>query len=449
MKHLISFIVIAFYFSNLSESFSREKNLICKEAYEYFAKGLFMKTPELLHELANEGRWSEILLPNPWQGGIFPNTNLKKHTYMNNTILLGMYSPGVFKDIDEAINYLKKEIDISPKLERFPETIDTYEVARKYYAYNSSYKEQFDTFKKLTSIGCAVYLSSPASCGKILNRIMDLMHPIGDTNLHLINAEVMAEEAYRIPLKNLAIKIHNQIIRNDLSPSSFIFDDLLNEFYLSGVDADLALDYAFKVMGSISNNGANSPNYMTQFVSRENYEVITSITIISAGIYVLDSMKLKKYGTHYAYPQEFVSSCEYGKNYHFWMSAFLAHYFKQKGISKSSSEVAAYLSNLGYQVHSPTVGRNPSLALAYKDDDVSFNLARIDLIFSRLGAYFGNNYNKIKSKNIDLIINEVFERRKKHEPLTIEESRRMYKENKMQFQLTWEQIVRAKMINQI
>src|SRR5690606_21351541 len=138
----------------------------------------------------------------------------------------------------------------------------------------------------------------------------------------------------------------------------------------------------WKVMAILASGGPNITFRLSLFKSDPDFDISRlSLAVISMGASVLDRMSIEN-KKMYSLPQEIRTSCLYPKPYHFWMTAYLAYKLNQSGQSVSASAEAAYISDLGYQMLSPTVGRDPSKVFVIEPFHFYNNLIRIDLTFA-------------------------------------------------------------------
>jgi hypothetical protein len=102
----------------------------------------------------------------------------------------------------------------------------------------------------------------------------------------------------------------------------------------------------------------------------------------------LDRRTAKK-GFLYTYPKEVNSLCDYGKNYHFWMTAFLARQAAKETSDATAAAVAAFTLDKAYQFIKVGHGRDP--AKPFREDTFSnySNNIRLDLAQAAAGAWFG------------------------------------------------------------
>ena len=106
------------------------------------------------------------------------------------------------------------------------------------------------------------------------------------------------------------------------------FGDLQNDLVASFLWAEplggpeLALKRAWEFLGLYGGRGAGFS--FESLTSQENISVPMSMQIIAAGLQVLTRASLHS-GKLYAYPRFVSTNCEYGRPYHFWMGAYLAH----------------------------------------------------------------------------------------------------------------------------
>jgi hypothetical protein len=154
-------------------------------------------------------------------------------------------------------------------------------------------------------------------------------------------------------------------------------------------DPKKALEYTWSLMGVIATGGSSAGNvFMALCGTSKPLSMQQSFEVIARGSLVVDRMTAKN-GFLYTYPKEVNSLCDYGKNYHFWMTAYLAREAMKETHDKIASAAAAFSLNKGYQFAKDGYGRDPSKP--FKEDAFTNynNNVRLDLAQASAGAWFG------------------------------------------------------------
>jgi hypothetical protein len=246
-------------------------------------------------------------------------------------------------------------------------------------------------------------------CAKSLQDNLALVQPHGDTNLIDVWKEVLKDPIYIRVMKKVALR-NLALIENRKIPESHFFDDLKDAFFTELHDKNKATDHTFNLLGVLASNGVNSDSFIPCKVS---IEIRSTILALNLGSMVLDRRTAEK-GFLYSYPKEVNSLCDYGKNYHFWMAAFLARYGAKKTGNVTASAAAAYTMDKGYQFMKEGIGRDRTKAFTENAFSNYNNNMRLDLTQSAAGAWYGAtsvnaNAIQISRKEFELGLKKLFE----------------------------------------
>lgn len=272
---------------------------------------------------------------------------------------------------------------------------------------HSNYKNEIDQFFTLKTLAlCSFYaIKDSVNCSKILSKIINEMLPVNDITLVNTVEDVLFKNVkiYEASLIKIALKLIKKV---DLRAKNagHLFDDIFNEFLISGYSVNEANNFTMNTIAVLASRGANF--YLLQDLKTiHNYKTISALAIISSAISVLDSLTFDS-GSPYSFPKEVIVNCDSGKWYHFWMTAFLARKSYLETKDKNASLWASYLSNVGYQMKSKTVGRDPNFPFKVNSLDLYNQKIRIDLAYAGAGAYFGSqSFNKNKLIDIEAALN--------------------------------------------
>lgn len=152
-----------------------------------------------------------------------------------------------------------------------------------------------------------------------------------------------------------------------------------------------AYDRTWEFLGIYSTSGGNIAARSAQLLgeSLPGYQVSELLGFFAVSSGVLDAELFFRGRPLFSIPTHVQSTVHTGKPYHFWMSAYLARKNVVLGRSKAGSATAAWLAQLGYQMKSTTVGRDPKRALVTPAFGVANNKIRLDLAYASNGAIFG------------------------------------------------------------
>jgi hypothetical protein len=222
------------------------------------------------------------------------------------------------------------------------------------------------------------------ACAKSMQSTVNLAMPRSDQNLTGVWLEIFKDPNYLKVLKKVALQNHSLIIRNE-TPKNRLFDDLIEAFNSEIHDKKKATDYTFRLLGALSSNGNNSDSILPCTVPKGFRD---AIRMLNLGSVALDRRSAQK-GFLYTYPQQVDSLCDYGKNYHFWMSAFLAREAAKESGDISGAAAAVFSLDKGYQFIKSGGGREPSRPFKEGTFSDYNNNIRLDLTQAAAGAWFG------------------------------------------------------------
>jgi hypothetical protein len=226
------------------------------------------------------------------------------------------------------------------------------------------------------------------------------MHPIGDISLVPLIKEVTDDPIYSKAAITLARVVQMRIDQGGVTKSNF-YEDGLSVFRTLKVDEKLLADHTFKLFAIYATNGPNTPYYISRFITDKTQNLYYGIGVISTGITVLNSRSMTT-GHPYAYPAQVHSTCDNGKPYHFWMAAYLARRVAIETGDSEAGKIAAYLSEVGYQMRSLAGGRQPDRPFMAKTFDPGNNKIRMDLAWGGAGVNFGVSTLSKSKKGFDV-----------------------------------------------
>lgn len=209
--------------------------------------------------------------------------------------------------------------------------------------------------------------------------------------------EILAGPTYQkgLALNSLKILHHIEQLQNnpdyDFSYQHF-YTDLLDSFLEAGFSSEDANNKTMDILGLYGSRGA-SIQFLENFTNEDNLNISLMLHFNFVAISYLDNYK-KKYGNHlYSLPKEITTTCDFGKPYHFWMSAYLTHKLKRKNIPKSSLRGAHLVGNLYEAVNDMTFGRRRDLLVPFRDPiySISNNSIRAGISYRDLGGLWAIN----------------------------------------------------------
>lgn len=219
-----------------------------------------------------------------------------------------------------------------------------------------------------------------------------------------IYRKILGSRVYEDGVRRAALKISKRVRGQIRSPGN-LFDDLKDAFIETNVRRENVDDLVWDVLGLLATSG---PNINQRIKSCQNSSAILedrldsqfhfSLKYIAGALPLLDFRYSRQFKKLYSAPSSVRVTCDNGKFYHFWMSAYLSRELvKRDGLSVQAAKNASYASEIGYQALRDVVGK--------ESDDVStslfgklgkhelfspvVNIVRTDLALAAGGATFG------------------------------------------------------------
>ncbi len=219
-----------------------------------------------------------------------------------------------------------------------------------------------------------------------------------------IYGKILGTHIYEDGVRRAALKIFKRVRGQVLSPGN-LFDDLKDAFFESSVRRENVEDLVWDVLGLLATSG---PNINQRVKSCQNSSAILegrldsqfhfALKYIAGALPLLDFRYLKLFKKMYSAPSNVRVTCDNGKFYHFWMSAYLSRELvKRDGLSVQAAKNASYASEIGYQALRDVVGKesedvSKSLFGNLGNHDLFspvVNIVRTDLALAAGGATFG------------------------------------------------------------
>lgn len=268
-----------------------------------------------------------------------------------------------------------------------------------------------------------------SDCQRGLERVTEIMRV--DQNgysLRNVYVDLASESKYHDALVTAAMRLREKISSEDGSGN--ILTDLKTIFGQKGLTDQESDDLAWKVLGIFGSAGSNINKRADAFgLGGTNLSIHRALSSIGSAIPVLDAMA-KKAGRRYALPAGINASCDQGKPYHFWMSAYLSRQLTREGISPDGAAAAVFTALKGYQMLSTTEGRDPARVYRVNEYDPYVNTMRMDFAYGAAGSFYGARaaQGRIYENDIDQVIRSTF-RSASESPRANEELARRYVES--------------------
>lgn len=382
-----------------------------------------------------------------WKNTLYPSYDyrLLNHNSVLNTVTDDLF----YKNEDDG-----KELPFGTDIKKFLEELP------KSDPYLSSWKSELDWSKvsKFTAqadvqkiqkamavknLLCAQYgITNVEDCAKGLTKIIELMSSEYDGGeLEPVIREVMQDPDYTKASVRLALKIQSKVDKRGIPKGDF-YSDAFDSFKELGLSDEVAEEKAFNLIGVFSTTGACVVSKF-KFYSKATAPMYYALSVVGTGLSVLNSASQ---GSDHLYsnPASVKGSCDNGKPYHFWMTAFFARKLAKEFGNQKAAISASYLAELGYQMNASYFGRDPNRAFMTESMGPANNKIRVDLASAGAGAVFGasKGANKPLKKNINVDegLRNLLEDSGKKESLSEEETKKLWQGNGVEAYLRWRNI---------
>ena len=234
---------------------------------------------------------------------------------------------------------------------------------------------------------CLFYTGLSASaCDDSLKYLLGKMrHVTSDITGGPYIYEVVSNLDYGPPLARAASKIFNQALHDDASGD--LFSILKAEFVASGFTAAQAEKRTWYSIYTMLMDGQNIWT-LAPMEDQGNVLTLFSLAMISASAAYLDAISTSP--SLFSFPPGVKVGCDSGKNYHFWISAFLSREAKQTlAASTNASTSSSFITDIGYQINASGYGRDPAYAYQNLWNAPGNQKIRLDLAYASGGSKFG------------------------------------------------------------
>lgn len=337
-----------------------------------------------------------VLMGGAWAGGMLPSEKSREATYdlMTNFDLLGL------KDKAAVEEYLNNPQGVVLKEKRVSKSNiscapNCGEDVNGGYPIGLKLNVESDLktiHNPLVRIGLCAEITPFKSidCGNGLLKIVDRFQ-VNQVSMPGVYKEVLSNKKYEKGLRLAAQLIMKKVGHKGINPGH-LFDDIKSSFIKSGLTSKEADEYTWNTIGVISTAGPNLVERVSRF-NGEKYSDISKVAIsaIANAMPVLDRRTYLS-GHPYSLPQEITTTCDSGKPYHFWMTAYFSRQLVGEGHSPEAAAAAAYIAAKGYQMKAEHESRNPSEVFEKNALSDTATGIRVDLSYNGGGAWFGAKY---------------------------------------------------------
>lgn len=256
-------------------------------------------------------------------------------------------------------------------------------------SYDPDQAKDFTFIKAKAAYLCSdLTLTHIQSCVQNVAKYEQQAHPVEGVNLPSLWKEVIDDPVYMRVFKKVSLSILTQV-KNQSIPKARLFDEFKQAFFVERGDWKKAEDSAWKAEGLLATGGANAYR-RTEFIGQPIPEMDDLLFVLSNGSLVLDRQSARA-GFLYTFPKEINNTCDYGKNYHFWMTAYFAREGFKATQNAEGAASAAYTIEKAYQFATETSGRDPTRAYTEPAFSNYNNNMRLDLSLAAIGAWHGIN----------------------------------------------------------
>jgi hypothetical protein len=298
------------------------------------------------------------------------------------------------------------------------------------------------------SVAVCAQLTLPGfQCARDLDQVANDWRPRDDGLPQLTNPESYLEvlgnpDKYTNGLKTAAQLLISRAENNDLDGAN-LFDDIKSSFEKNGVSTADADRFTWNTMGIIGTAGPNLGQVLAYVSTPKNTDRLKlALATITSLAPVLDEMSIQS-GHIYSYPASVKSTCDSGKTYHFWLTAYLAHHLVLNGHSSpSGAAAAAFTAQKGYQMFSVTPGRTPSQPLTDPLFSPYSNTVREDLAYSSAGAIYGSR--SAKGLQTEINVNDglkaIISAARPIGRINASQADQMINDHSLRYLLDWDQV---------
>ncbi|MCK6597946.1 MAG: hypothetical protein L6Q37_06240 [Bdellovibrionaceae bacterium] len=356
--------------------------------------------------------WTQLKFPSEkWRSSVFVSylksfqksfldKNLPNAYYsINHNILLedlkSTSDYEITNTINQSVKILKQNYEISGiYLSRFNHLIEIDKNSK------NDYLSKFSGFLVGNYLCSELVFSEEdkSSCSKALSWIISSSTPTEKQIIfHRLWKKLLNEPRIIEVYTKLAIKILSRIQKKDTN-TAFWFDDIYSSFKSIGYPNDVSDQMTWDTIVLLTSGGGNTYRKLAA-LGVGNIYLEHLLFILSNGPLVLDAIaQQQNIPNLYSYPKELNISCDTGKPYTFWSSAYFSKELKKASYSSIQAISATYSVQKIYQFGFNDGGRDSSLPFKVDQFDNYNNRIRQDLVMASIGSYYGATSNLNLSK---------------------------------------------------
>ncbi len=395
--------------------------------------GRFKNDKEFMSFVKNK---PQTVSAQPWTFAKYPDFYVRKLGYeflMNNKESASYFfdenSLKLLVGKENRVNFLKNPTSIfnTRTQEPLPESNDNTVVS----ALDSKIKDS-SVIKWIACLRLSPFAAN--KCSQSLDYILELMKPSGKLTAVPVIRKIIEDPMYAEGASRAALKIMSKVDASGSGRTQFgdLFADIYQSYVEAGIPPKNAEEMSWDLLAVYSARGANINMLFPYASGKAGSKTLIALESIAIGASVLDAATHQS-GYLYSIPKQISTVANYGKPYHFWMSAYIARESAKRFHSESAAQTAAALSELGYQMFSVTNGRHELFQsiLSTGQFGVEAYKTKIDLAFGFAGASYGAKIGIGKTDefriDIDYTVKEMIENASNLKPWTVEKSKQMLK----------------------
>ena len=351
------------------------------------------------YESLKQGLTSDTVFP--WAMSLSRYPEIREIAVFNSSLFNAIPHEGLELPEEKLREYLSKSLLDIPK-EELDKIKNQLQVSLE--SSNPFQVAEYSQGKASLSAICATYgVLSMVKCVKSLGRILELMAPKQvkiNGLLHVLSQVDLFQKALTDPVmwegaRLTSLKVLDRMSGKLSAEGGDLFTDIVSSFRELGLDETAATDKTWDLLTLYSARGANIGESIMglgdQALNQAVRPFAVSMHTIATGMAVLDARLFAKGATKiYSLPKEVVTTLDNAKPYHFWMSASLTRQMTIEMGSTEGASSAVWISQLGYQMRSTTLGREPLRAFMVPSLSSANHKIRMDLVYASAGISYGS-----------------------------------------------------------
>lgn len=244
----------------------------------------------------------------------------------------------------------------------------------------------------LTPVSCSPF-PGHLGCIPALEQVIHWMHPTASqedftiTQLGLLE-DVMLDPEYTPGAAIAAGTVMKRVERLERGEdpgldSSDLFSDLVAGYISAGKSPEEARTRALDLLGVYGSRGAATYSFFT-LADKNTYPVLAALSYLASAASYLDAFR--QGNRYYSLPPTFTATCDLGKPYHFWLSAYLTRSLMRLKFSAAAAVTATHAAGSTYEFASEW--RSPSRVISEPAFSLGNDLIRMNIAANDAGAFW-------------------------------------------------------------